>query len=122
MGRKQKAEKELEKLARMIEKCPENKREGLTEIAAHLAFVKVKLDEGKRECEDAGLIVEYDNGGGQKGVKENPAVKAYSALLKLYMDGMREIFRAMPEGQDAAENAAQESVIDLVLRRRAGAG
>ena len=122
MGRKAKQEKELEKLLGMIGKCPEDRREGLTAIAEHVAFVKVKLDEGRRACEDAGLTVEYDNGGGQKGERENPALKAYAALLKLYMDGMREIFRAMPEAErPAAVTDAQESVLDLVIRRRNGA-
>lgn len=121
MGRKAKMEKELEKLLRMVEKCPEEKREGLTAVAEHVAFVKVKLDEGRRACEDEGLTVEYDNGGGQKGERENPALKAYAALLKLYMDGMREIFRAMPEAEQPAAAAAQDSVLDLVIRRRNGA-
>lgn len=118
MGRKAKAEKELEKLAKMIDKCPPEKRDSLRGIAEHVAFVKVKLDEGRRECEHAGLIVEYDNGGGQKGERENPRVKAYGQLLKLYMDGVREILRAMPDGEQANDDASPGTVLDLVMARR----
>ena len=122
MGRKAKAKKELEKLLKMVEKCDPEKQESLRGIAEHVAFVKVKLDEGRRECEHAGLIVEYDNGGGQKGEKENPRVKAYGQLLKLYIDGVREILRAMPDEDQTKDTAPSGTVLDLVMARRRANG
>ena len=42
------------------------------------------LIEGKRmDSED--LIIEYDNGGGQAGVRENPYYPAYEKLLSSYV-------------------------------------
>ena len=42
------------------------------------------LTEGKR-LETEPLIIEYDNGGGQAGVRENPYYPAYERLLASYV-------------------------------------
>ena len=41
------------------------------------------IEEGKR-IESEPLVMEYDNGGGQSGVRENPFYPAYEKLLTSY--------------------------------------
>lgn len=41
------------------------------------------LEEGKK-IEKEPLIIEYDNGGGQAGVRENPFYPAYEKLITTY--------------------------------------
>ena len=41
------------------------------------------MEEGKR-IENEQLVIEYDNGGGQSGVRENPFYPAYEKLLASY--------------------------------------
>ena len=41
------------------------------------------LEEGKK-VETEPLIIEYDNGGGQSGVRENPFYPAYEKLITTY--------------------------------------
>ena len=44
----------------------------------------VKLEESRQKIEDMDIVVEYDNGGGQSGIRENPWVTAYEKLLTTF--------------------------------------
>lgn len=116
MTHKNRVRKEFKKTFRIIEKCPDNLREGLTGIAQHLAFVKVKLDEGKEECAEEKLTAIYDNGGGQIGTRENPALKAYTNLLKTYISGMKELISAVPE-ESVSEDSQEQTVLELIRNK-----
>lgn len=54
-------------------------------LAEEIIFIQDKLDDAREEFKDDGLITEYDNGGGQTGTRENPALNAYQKLLKSYI-------------------------------------
>ena len=122
MTQKNRIRKEYKKTLRIIETCPENLREGLSGIAQHLAFVKVKLDEGKEECAEEKLTAIYDNGGGQIGTRENPALKAYTNLLKTYISGMKELISAVPAESAAEQPAEQRNMIELIMEKRRASG
>lgn len=44
-----------------------------------------KLEEARKQLPAEDLIIEYDNGGGQSGVRENPFYPAYEKLLASYV-------------------------------------
>ena len=46
-------------------------------------IAKMLTEEGKK-IDSEPLIIEYDNGGGQSGVRENPFYPAYEKLLASY--------------------------------------
>ena len=95
--------KEKSRIKRLLKraKTPENKMQILMPVIENTAWMKAKLEEARMEIEDETLTSEYDNGGGQIGIRENPKVKAYQALWKSYMVGMRIIIDTVPE--DSAE-------------------
>ena len=111
---------EREMLSELIEKAPAEKRKALQSIADHVAFVKIKLDEAKKQCEKAGIVIEYNNGGGQTGTRENPLIKSYANLLKLYLTGMTQILNAVPENEEPAQEAA-ETPLEMILAKRKAA-
>lgn len=43
-----------------------------------------KLEHERKRMKDEPLTLEYDNGGGQTGVRENPYYSAYNKLLSSY--------------------------------------
>ena len=43
-----------------------------------------KLKESKAGLRDQAIVIPYDNGGGQTGIRENPAFTAYEKLLATY--------------------------------------
>ncbi len=119
---KRNMEAEREKLTALLDKAAPEKREALRGLIPHLAFTKAKLDEAKVMYEAELLVMNYDNGGGQKGIRENPKMKAYANLFKLYLEGTKEFLRALPaEESQAAEEQIISPLQQILERRRAAA-
>ncbi len=84
---------------------------------ANVAWMSAKLDDARETIGEEGLTVEYDNGGGQKGIRENPKMKAYEALWKSYMLGLQKLVDAIPEAEaEETEAKEQEQTTLEVLR------
>ena len=117
--------KEQRKISREIKKAniSEHKMKVIDPVITNVAFMKVKLDEVRDQVKHETITVEYDNGGGQKGIRENPIFKAYEALWKSYMLGMDKILSVIPEEQkrELAEEAEQikpQTVLDIVREKK----
>ena len=120
--------KELLKIKREIRKAKisEHKMKVIEPVVINCAFMKVKLDEAREQIKDETITVEYDNGGGQKGIRENPIFKAYESLWKSYMLGMDKILAIIPEEQKKelegqTEQIKPQTVLDMVRDKKAGA-
>ena len=103
-------------------KISEHKMKVLESVIENVAFMKVKLDEQRENLEQEDAVVEYDNGGGQKGVRESPFFKSYEALWTAYMKGMDRIMNSIPDAKLPSEekNRAEkpETVLELIEARR----
>ena len=69
---------------------------------------------------DADVVIEYNNGGGQEGIRENPIFKAYISLFRIYLAGLDKFTSYLPK--DLQEEEKQSSnvlaqVIDLRSRK-----
>lgn len=73
----------------------------LSALEAQAAFMRSALRKQKKALKDQPFVVEYDNGGGQIGTKENPEWTAYEKLLKSYHATLRAI--AAQQGSKAKE-------------------
>lgn len=65
-------------------KVDERIRPQATELADQVIFMAGKLKESKAGLKDQAIVIPYDNGGGQTGIRENPAFTAYEKLLATY--------------------------------------
>ncbi len=74
----------------------ETKINSLQPIIENVAWMKVKLDVTRDAIKTSNVVIPYDNGGGQKGLRENPLFKGYEALWKSYMQGMNRILDCLP--------------------------
>ena len=101
---------ERRKLARFLSKngLNEEKIKSLDPVILNVSWMKSKLDDARTAIGEDGITVEYDNGGGQTGVRENPAFRAYEALWKTYLSGLDALLKLLPEG--AAEDPALSEV------------
>lgn len=120
--------KEQRKILREIKKTniSEHKMKVIEPVVINSAFMKVKLDEARNQIEDEPITVEYDNGGGQKGVRENPVFKAYEALWKAYMIGIDKILNVIPEEQQTAliaeaDTIKPQTVLEMVREKKGSA-
>lgn len=120
-----KAKKEAKKIRDLFKKLAVRDEEirMLEPVIQNTSWMKVKLEEALDSEEMGSLVVEYDNGGGQTGVRENPWFKAYEALWKSYMLGMGRILDALPD--EAAEAAGKElqaeapqTVLEMIRAKR----
>ena len=59
------------------------------ELAENILFMAFKLRETRETMGDQELVVAYNNGGGQSGVRENPVFKAYEALNRQYVNAIK---------------------------------
>lgn len=63
----------------------------LAELQAQAEFQRKTLEQRRSDLVDEPFVVQYDNGGGQVGTKENPEWTAYEKLLKSYHATLRSI-------------------------------
>lgn len=68
----------------------------LAPVILNTAWMKAKLDDARENIKNTSVAIPYDNGGGQKGIRENPLFKGYEALWKSYIQGMDRILSALP--------------------------
>lgn len=93
----------------------------LEPIIENVAWQKIKLDETRDAIKNSKVAISYDNGGGQKGIRENPLFKGYESLFKSYMSGMNKIIDAIPEEHVAVkveEAEKPKTMLQLVRERK----
>lgn len=99
-----------------------HKMKVLESVIENVAFMKAKLDEQRKIVEGEEAVVEYDNGGGQKGIRENPFFKSYEALWTAYMKGMDRIMNSIPDAKAVSEETSKvdkpETVLSIIEARR----
>ena len=80
----------------------------LKPVIENVSWMRAKLDDSRDLIKNSNIVMPYDNGGGQRGIRENPAFKGYEALWKAYMQGMNRILDTLPPEQ--IQNAEDDSI------------
>ena len=98
----------------------ENKRNALESIIENTAWMRVKLDDARDAVKTSSVVIPYDNGGGQKGLRENPIFKGYESLWKSYMAGMGKILDCLPseQAQEKADKAESPKTVLEIVRNK----
>lgn len=95
---------ELRKLQRLTKDAiPDEKRSVVLGLLPNLAFMKVKLDEARKDLLYENIYAYYDNGGGQTGLREHPGFQAYNKLFTTFQRGIKQLCDLMPTGAAAAD-------------------
>ncbi len=63
---------------------PERDRPRAVELCENVLFMERKLAEARRNMENQQIVIAYDNGGGQRGIRKNPMFDSYNALMRTY--------------------------------------
>ena len=74
-----------------------NKLDFIREQVKQLAFFNVSLKDLQEKINQWGTLIQYDNGGGQSGVKTNPDVKTLTDYQKLSNSIVNILIRIVPE-------------------------
>lgn len=125
----ERVEKEKRRMTRMLRagKTDPELIKALRPIIDNTAWMQVKLEDARAAIRNTQVAIPYDNGGGQKGIRENPAFHGYESLWKSYMLGMGRLLDSIPQknAEDEKKKLADESpstVLDLVMSRRRANG
>lgn len=70
---------------------PHGIRDRAVQLARNVLWMERKLEDARADIADAPLAVEYDNGGGQTGVRKNPAMDAYNSLMSSYTKALKQL-------------------------------
>lgn len=92
----------------------------LEPVILNTAWMKAKLDDAREVIKNSNVVIPYDNGGGQKGIRENPLFKGYEALWKSYMHGMNRILDSLPPEivQTETENIEKpQTTLELIRNK-----
>lgn len=116
---KARARKEKARIKRLLKqaKTPAEKMKMLEPVIENVSWMKAKLEDTTEQIKNGQIVIKYNNGGGQTGVRESPLFKGYEALFKTYMSGMARIMEAMPqkEAAEAPQEVKPQTVLDTIL-------
>lgn len=83
------------------------------ELVNQLQFMATKLKETKKTIKDEPLVIDYDNGGGQSGIRENPHYVAYEKLMATFNKTLTTLIDIIGE-----EKTSNEVMPLLALREK----
>ena len=89
----------------------------LAPVIENTAWMRAKLDDTRDMVKTTQVVIKYDNGGGQSGLRENPIYKGYESLFKSYMSGMCTLLNYVPRKvleEQAEEVVKPKTVLDIV--------
>lgn len=66
------------------------------ELIQNVGFLEDRLYNARIDLSEEPLVVEYDNGGGQVGVRKNPAYEVYAKLYSSYIAGIKVLLDRLP--------------------------
>ena len=113
--------KEVNRLKKLIKALgvDEDRIKLLLPTIENVAWMCVKLEEASDAIAPSDVAIPYDNGGGQKGIRQNPHFQGYESLWKSYILGMTQIMGTVGAQKDAkSEKLRPTSVIQLVRSRK----
>ena len=101
---------------------PESLRPYATELAENVIFQCGKLAETRRAMQknNSQLVVAYNNGGGQSGIRKSPIYEAYNQLMANYRKSLQQLNDLLQTYgiQDAGE---EDSPLARILAKAGGA-
>ena len=89
--------------AEEICKGVQNFHSEVVELAESVLFMEKKLEETRAAIIDQPLVIEYDNGGGQSGIRENPSFVSYEKLFASYSKGLKELMEIVEASGGSAQ-------------------
>ena len=90
------------------------------ELAESVLFMAKKLEESRVIMENEPLVIEYDNGGGQCGIRENPHYTAYEHLLTAYNKSLRQLTEIVEKGAPSRKASGIMKDLSVIAGKKAG--
>lgn len=70
---------------------PEPTRARAVELAENVLWMEAKLADARTAIGKSSVAIPYDNGGGQRGIRKNPAFDGYNSLMSSYTKALKQL-------------------------------
>lgn len=70
---------------------PEPTRARAVELAENILWMESKLANAREVIGKSSVAIPYDNGGGQRGIRKNPAFDGYNSLMSSYTKALKQL-------------------------------
>lgn len=109
--------------------CSEERISLLRPLIEQTVWLERKLEQGRNVISSSSIVVPYDNGGGQTGIRKNPAFEAIHRMNVTYNSCLKTLAEAIPETQtikiadaESSSTQAKRDVISSLRRTEAQRG
>lgn len=90
------------------------------ELAESVVFMASKLEEARKTMANEPLVVPYDNGGGQTGLRENPHFAAFEKLMNTYARSLNQLKAIVETGETSEKGLSVMAELTTIAGRRIG--
>lgn len=90
------------------------------ELAESVLFMRQKLEETRELLEDQSIVIPYDNGGGQCGIRENPHFLAYERLLAAYNKALKQLGEILDKGAPVRNTSNIMQELSVIAGKKIG--
>lgn len=90
------------------------------ELAESVLFMADKLKESRKIMAKEPLVIDYDNGGGQKGIRENPHYVAFEHLMTTYTKSLRQLTEIIGNGAPVRKTSSIMAELTTIAGRKLG--
>lgn len=90
------------------------------ELAESVIFMADKLKESREIMKNEPLVIDYDNGGGQTGIRENPHFTAYEKLLNTYTRSLEQLSKIIESGAPVRKASSIMAELTTIAGRKLG--
>ena len=85
------AEGTRERAEEMCAHVPDATRARAVELAENVLWMEGKLANAREVIGKSSVAIPYDNGGGQRGIRKNPAFDGYNSLMSSYTKALKQL-------------------------------
>ena len=90
------------------------------ELAESVVFMAEKLEESRKTMENEPLVIPYDNGGGQMGIRENPHYSAFEKLMNTYIRSLDQLTKIVEKGTQSKKTSNVMAELTTIAGRKIG--
>lgn len=90
------------------------------ELAESVLFMAAKLEESREAMKNEPLVIPYDNGGGQAGIRENPHYTAFEKLMATYTRSLDQLAKIIEKGSQSKKSSNVMTELTSIAGRKIG--
>ncbi len=99
---------------------PEPTRARAVELAENVLWMEAKLANAREVIGRSSVAIPYDNGGGQRGVRKNPAFDGYNSLISSYTKALKQLCEMLGVQEvESGEDDDLDAIISGAAKTRA---